>query len=178
MSSVAIVSDTHDQIANLRAVVAFCNSRHIEFLIHCGDLISPFMLDELDRFTGQIHLVDGNNLGDQNLIARRCARSAHHLRHHGESGGLHIDGLSFGVVHYPDKALALAASGQYDIICYGHDHSRHAEQHGRTLMINPGHLLGKDGPGSFVVFDCQDRSLKTYQAGADMNACQVDITEV
>ena len=65
---IAILSDSHDNIPNLRMAVELCNKRGTGMIIHCGDLISPFMLDELAEFTGAVHLIYGNNAGDQHLI--------------------------------------------------------------------------------------------------------------
>ena len=70
---IAILSDSHDHIPNLRRAVSRANSEGAELLIHCGDLISPFMLPCLDGFNGPVHLIYGNNPGDQHLIASRCA---------------------------------------------------------------------------------------------------------
>ena len=64
---IAILSDTHDHIPNLRSAVTYCNAYSVQMMIHCGDLISPFMLDELARFGGAVHLVYGNNIGDARL---------------------------------------------------------------------------------------------------------------
>ncbi len=67
---IAIISDTHDHIVNLRAAVKYCNAFSVSMIIHCGDLISPFMLDELARFSGAVHLIYGNNIGDQHVISQ------------------------------------------------------------------------------------------------------------
>jgi putative phosphoesterase len=62
---IAILSDSHDHIPNLKRAVRLANSEGAELLIHCGDLISPFMLPCLDGFNGPVHLIYGNNPGDQ-----------------------------------------------------------------------------------------------------------------
>ena len=69
---IGILSDSHDQIVNLRLAINYCNKRNISQIIHCGDLISPFMLKELERFQGEIHLIYGNNVGDLHLISQLC----------------------------------------------------------------------------------------------------------
>ena len=74
--------------------------------------------------------------------------------------------------HYPDIALAIAAAGQHDLICYGHNHRFAIERQGRTLTVNPGALLGydpggkRDIPATFVVYNTADDSTTAYQVVA------------
>ncbi|HEB69979.1 MAG TPA: YfcE family phosphodiesterase, partial [Desulfobulbus sp.] len=83
---IAILSDSHDHIPNFARAINRANSAGAELLIHCGDLISPFMLQYLFRFNGPIHLIYGNNAGDQHLISSRCATDFDRITHHGIEG--------------------------------------------------------------------------------------------
>jgi len=150
---IAILSDSHDNIPNLVAAVHRANEAGAELLLHCGDLISPFMLQYLYRFKGPIHLIYGNNIGDQHLIASRCASDFERITHHGIEGGLEADGLRIGFNHYPALARGMAASGRFDLICCGHNHRTGSEKIGDCLLINPGDLLGKDTLPGFILFD-------------------------
>ena len=49
-----------------------------------------------------------------------------------------IDGKQFFLSHYNDLAKPMAQSGLYDVVCYGHNHLRHEERIGNTLLLNPG----------------------------------------
>ena len=89
---IAILSDTHDNIPNLRAAVTYCNAYTVSVIIHCGDLISPFMLPVLAEFGGAAHLIYGNNAGDQHLISQRCGTSFPTLTHHGILGAIEAGG--------------------------------------------------------------------------------------
>ena len=90
---IAVLSDTHDHLANLRSAVTLCNERGAFLLIHCGDLISPFMLQELAAFNGPVHLVYGNNIGDMYLISRFCADRFPSVTHHGIKGAIEAGGI-------------------------------------------------------------------------------------
>lgn len=153
MTHLAILSDTHDQIANLRAAIAYCNGKGIDVLIHCGDLISPFMLKELTNFQGPVHLIYGNNVGDQHLISSRCGSDYPNIIHHGMLGKFTCDGRKIAMVHYPEQARGLASLSSYDIICCGHSHRYGIEYLDSTLLINPGQLLGEDDQAGFVILD-------------------------
>jgi putative phosphoesterase len=153
---IAILSDSHDHIPNLVRAVNRANKAGAEILIHCGDLISPFMLPYLQRFHGQIHLIYGNNTGDQHLISTRCATTFGRITLHGFSADFTAGGLRIGCHHYPETARGLAACGQYDMVCYGHNHKSRAEKTGNCLLLNPGKLLGKDELPGFIILETND----------------------
>jgi len=155
---IAILSDSHDHIPNLVCAVNRANAAKAEILIHCGDLISPFMLPYLYDFHGRIHLIYGNNVGDQHLISSRCATDFDRITHHGIEGSIKAGGLRIGFNHYPSLARGLAASGQFDVVCCGHNHRPGVEQIGDCLLINPGDLHGKDEYPGFILFETTDRS--------------------
>ena len=41
---ICVLTDTHDQYHNIQKAVAVLNEKHVEFVIHCGDWVSPFTL--------------------------------------------------------------------------------------------------------------------------------------
>ncbi len=168
MTSLAILSDTHDQIANLRAAIAYCNAKSIDILLHCGDLISPFMLKELALFEGPVHLIYGNNVGDQHLISSRCSTEYANITHHGVFGKITCDNLKIALVHYPEQARGLASLSNYDIICCGHSHRYGIEYWGKTLVINPGQLLGEDDQAGFALLDLDQLKIQRIRVGECM----------
>jgi hypothetical protein len=68
-----------------------------EVLICCGDLCSPFVMDLLARFPGQIHIVFGNNDADLFRITRK---SSERVRVHGEFFETVLDGKKIAVNHF------------------------------------------------------------------------------
>ncbi|WP_456432887.1 YfcE family phosphodiesterase [Thermosulfuriphilus sp.] len=156
---VAIISDSHDHIWNMHQAIEEINARGAECLIHCGDLISPFMIKELAAFSGPKHLILGNNPGDVWLLSKTCARSSQVFLH-GWFANLEIDGLKVAVVHFPEMARGLAATGEYDLVCCGHTHVYNVFSVGKTLVVNPGEILGKEGPPTFALFETQTRKLE------------------
>ena len=143
---IAILSDSHDHIPNLRRAVSRANSEGAELLIHCGDLISPFMLPCLDGFNGPVHLIYGH--------------------HPGTHGSFEAGTLRIAVCHYPDQARDLAASGSFDLVCCGHDHIWTVERLDHCLLVNPGDLLGKDANPAFALVDTGDGSVRRIEVGA------------
>lgn len=166
---IAILSDSHDQVMYLKRAVQYINANGVEVLIHCGDLVSPFMLTQLQMFAGEAHLIYGNNIGDQHLIASRCALRGNNLRHHGIYGKITVDGLRIGFHHYPEVASDLAASGMFDIVCCGHNHICEVKKIGECFLINPGELLGKDTPPGFVILETRTMEVEHVIVGSPMD---------
>ncbi|MCK4837747.1 MAG: YfcE family phosphodiesterase [Desulfobulbaceae bacterium] len=162
---IAILSDSHDNIPNLRDAVDYCNKIGIIMLIHCGDLISPFMLLEVARFKGAVHLVYGNNVGDQHLISQSCGTKFPSITHHGTLGAVEAGGLRIAFTHYPELARGLLVKGSFDVVCCGHNHRYQVEDSDGSLLINPGELMGMDGMPTFSVLDCTSRSVERMEIG-------------
>lgn len=166
---IAILSDSHDHILNLRAAVKYCNAYSVSMLIHCGDLISPFMLDELARFSGAVHLIYGNNAGDQHIISQSCGLRFPAISHHGILGAVEAGGKKIAFTHYPQMARGLASQELFDVVCCGHNHVYRVEQVGNTLLINPGELLGKDGQPGFCILHSESMEVERVEVGAPID---------
>ncbi|HLV00707.1 MAG TPA: metallophosphoesterase [Acidobacteriota bacterium] len=153
---IAVMSDSHDNIWRLDAAMDQMNEA--ELLIHCGDLCSPFVIHHIGKAARgrPIHVVWGNNEGDIRLICEVASRYQNvHLQ--GDFAELEIEGLRVAVNHYPEIALSLAASGRYDLVCYGHDHQARKQKVGDCLLLNPGELMGMKGQATFALFDTETR---------------------
>ena len=149
---IAILSDIHDNVWKLAAALEAVADA--DALICCGDLCSPFIVHQLGRgFAGPIHVVLGNNDGDLYRITAN-AQQYDHVRIHGELFRGELGGRRVAVNHYDNIARAIAASGEFDVVCYGHNHVYSVERIGRTLAINPGAIMGSafsaDGRGRDV----------------------------
>lgn len=137
---VAVLSDIHDNVWKL-AVALEC-LKGAEILVCCGDLCSPFVLDQLARgFSGPIHIVFGNNDADLYRITAKNAKYPH-VQLRGEFFEANWDGRRIAVNHFNYIALPIARSGEYDAVFFGHNHVYQNERVGKTLALNPGSIMG------------------------------------
>jgi len=159
----AVISDIHDNLWALRrALAALAGS---EALLCLGDLCSPFTITEIaERFAGPVHLVWGNNDGDKVLITHNAAEKAS-VTIHGDFAELELAGIKVAMTHYPHIARALAAGQQYDLVCHGHDHQRAQTPVGRTLLLNPGEVMGRFGVSSLAIYDTGRRRAEIIELG-------------
>lgn len=156
---VAVMSDSHDNIWRLDD--ALSRMDEADFFIHCGDLCSPFVIHHIGKAAGSrpVHIVWGNNEGDIRLICQVAAQyPGIHL--HGEFAELEVEGVRVAVNHFPELASSLAASGRYDLVCYGHNHQARKSNEGGCLLLNPGELMGMKNQATFALFDTETRDAR------------------
>ena len=147
----AVISDLHDNIWALADVLSALPA--CEEMLCLGDLCAPFTIAEIRKgFAGPVHLVWGNNDGDKVMVSQ-VAAGVGDMHLHGDFCELGLGGRSIALTHYPQLASALAGGGRYDLVCHGHDHTRNIERRGRTLLLNPGEVMGRLGTSSFAVYD-------------------------
>ena len=167
-----ILSDIHDNLWNLGPAIAYLNETADEILC-CGDLCSPFVMDELRKFSrGPVHIIFGNNDADLFRITRK---SDERVQVYGEFFTAERDGRKIAANHFDYIARPIAKSGEYDLVCFGHNHRISTETFGRTLAVNPGPIMGAAfGPGgweevrpTFLVCDLLNVSLATYAIAPD-----------
>ena len=133
-----LISDTHDNVAAIERAVDLFEREGVGTLIHCGDFIAPPVLPFFEGF--ELHGVLGNNDGELDGLEAGFRALGNGSELHGRLAELSIDGVDIAVRHGESKAEIeeLAASGAYDLVCYGHHHERdHREVEG-CLVVNPG----------------------------------------
>jgi len=150
---IAVLSDIHDNIWNLADALQRIRAVEAEALIFCGDFCAPFTLTQLGQgFAGPVHCVFGNNDGDPRLLLQN-AQSVGNMTLHGQYAELVLGGRRIAVNHYPEIARRLAQSGQFDLVCYGHNHRSQVEAIARCVLVNPGEVMGRFGQPTFGVYD-------------------------
>jgi hypothetical protein len=155
---IAILSDIHDNLWNLAAAIRAVAGA--DALICCGDLCSPFVIDELAKFGNDVHIVFGNNDADLYRITSKAMKTSH-VRVHGELFQADFDGRRFAVNHFDYIARPMAKSQDYDVVCFGHNHEYEITREAGCLLINPGPIMGakfstgawEDVTPSFAVYD-------------------------
>ncbi len=157
---IAIISDIHDNLANLEKFLNWAKENKIEELIICGDLCSPDTLTKAlaPGFSGKIHLVFGNIYDRETEVEK--AKEFSNVIHYGDLGKFEIDNKKIAFIHYPDKAKELAKGGKYDFIFYGHNHKPWIEILNNTCLANPGTLAGIFNKATFAFWDTETARLE------------------
>jgi len=156
---VGVFSDVHDNLDNLSWALMLFKEHGVETLIYCGDFCSPIPARAMGGgFAGDIHVVFGNGDGDRFAIATAAHTQFPNLKLHGEYAELELGGRKIAVTHYPFYARALARTGDYNAVFSGHTHQRHEERLGDCLWLNPGEILGWQGPATCAIYNTATNS--------------------
>jgi len=144
---IAIISDSHDNLANIKKVVDWLNKEEIKLILHCGDINSQDAVDEINNnFKGETKFVRGN--ADSSIKELE------------EIGELELENKRIAFGHFPDKAKELALSGKYDLVFYGHTHKPWEEKTGDCRLVNPGEVAGQFYKPTFAVYDIGNDKLE------------------
>jgi len=133
-----IISDTHDNVEAIERAVAVFEREGCDTLVHCGDFIAPPVLPFFEGF--EVHGVLGNNDGELDGLEAGFRALGNGSELHGRRAALEFDGVSVGALHGEsrDDVDDLAASGRYDLVCYGHHHERDERAVEGCTVLNPG----------------------------------------
>lgn len=157
---IAILSDTHDNLANINKAFDIIKKEKIKIILHCGDVAAPATLKKIMQlFSGKIHLVFGNVDGDQFRMTKLENKYPNRLKIWGELGELKFSGKKIAFTHFPEFAEALASTQKYDFVFYGHTHKPWEKKLGKIRLINPGNLAGIFYKPTFAIYNTKDDKL-------------------
>lgn len=157
---VCIVSDSHDNRFLLEAAVKDAKSRGAKAVLHCGDVVAPSTLKILNPVGLPVHVIHGNNTGDMYSLSRLHHNDDSVVKYYGQDAGIELSGRKIFLVHYPHYAEAMATTGDWDIVCCGHDHKASIREiknikNSTSLFINPGTVGGVGAAPTYVMADLE-----------------------
>ncbi|MDD4900665.1 MAG: metallophosphoesterase [Patescibacteria group bacterium] len=139
-----IISDTHDNAANLLKAIKLFNEQKVELVIHCGDWVSPFMPDFCQELNCKIISIFGNNENDTYRFLARAKERAWNIDFQKETVELNLDGKKIIAYHgeSPQLLQALISCNKYDAVFSGHNHLAGIKTYNKTTHVNPGSICG------------------------------------
>ena len=157
---ICIVSDSHDNRQRLAAAVRDARHWGAQAVLHCGDVVAPSTLHAVMPFGLPTHVIHGNNAGDTYHLSRLAHDPDSRIHYHGQDASISLGGRRIFLVHFPHYARALALTGDYDLVCSGHEHRAHLERiktvtGAEALWVNPGTVGGVGAPATYVLGDLE-----------------------
>jgi len=155
---IAILSDSHDHREHLAAAVEDASKRGAEAIIHCGDIVAPSTLHAARPFGIPLHVIHGNNMGDTYNLARMANKPDSIVTYYGQDANLEMAGKKIFIVHYPHYARAMAMTGDFDLVCNGHEHKARIDRikagNGKDVVwLDPGTVGGISAPATYIFGD-------------------------
>lgn len=157
---ICLVSDSHDNRAMLKQAVAEAKQLGAEAVLHCGDVVAPTALRPLQEVGLPVHVIHGNNIGDSYAMFMLAQEPESVIHYHGQDAGIVLGGRRLFMVHYPHYAEAMATTGDWDIVCCGHDHRAAIREidhikGGKSLLLNPGTVAGVGPRATYIIGDLE-----------------------
>ena len=155
---IAIISDIHDNLANLRIFLNWSKKESVEKIICCGDITNSETVDFLAKnFAGEIIVIRGNmEVYDESLLSNYLS-----INYLGRFGVTEIDGTLVGLCHEPDFIPQVIFRNKgVKIIFYGHTHKPWLESLDGITKVNPGTLGGVFQKASFALWDTKTGALE------------------
>jgi putative phosphoesterase len=149
---IGVVSDTHGSVPSTQAAVRLLESLQVEAVLHCGDIGTASIPPLFQKWP--THFVFGNCDYDRTEVARVI--TTHGLHCHERFGEIELGQRRIALLHSDDatKFRQTIASGDYDLVCYGHTHQAEQHREGKTLVLNPGALY-RANPLSIATVDLE-----------------------
>jgi len=138
---IGIISDSHDNLDAIRKAVEFLNEKNVSLVVHAGDYIAPFTVNEFKKIACPFVGVFGNNDGERKGLMRSFGEMGAEIK---DFSAVEHQGKKIAAYHgtITELMTALIAGGEYDVFIKGHTHVPEIKQEGKTLVINPGELCG------------------------------------
>ncbi len=157
---IAIISDIHDNIANLKKVLRCCNNNGVNKIICCGDLASMETLNFLcDNFSGKILFTFGN-MDKGYLDIKKIGPKYRNALIFENYGTIEIADKKIAFVHFPDIAKELCKSSKYDFVFYGHTHKPWEETINNCRLLNPGNVTNQRYAPTFATWNINKNTFK------------------
>ncbi|MCX7731864.1 MAG: metallophosphoesterase [candidate division WOR-3 bacterium] len=146
MSLIGIISDTHDHLVNVRRAIALFNEQKVNRVIHCGDIVARFVLEEFSRLQAPLTVVLGNCDGDPGALQESARRLG--FEFHLQPALLELSQRRVFVSHQPLNSVP-----ECDFYLHGHTHRQRYEP-GKPVIVNPGEACGwLSGVASVAILD-------------------------
>jgi hypothetical protein len=134
-----VISDTHDNVNAIRDLIKEVKKEKLDFVVHAGDVISPFAIRELEglgKIAEKIYIAFGNNDGDREKLMEIAI----------SRGWVIGDIVTFPTgcaYHGTNPNMVKMLSKRYEFVIRGHTHRRGVERiEGEATVVNPGEVCG------------------------------------
>lgn len=137
---IGVVSDTHNNLKNVRRIVELFNDAGVERVIHTGDITQPKTIEMFSSLEAPMWGVFGNN--DQGELSS-LDTVVRDLGFDFVQPPLPLEWANrrIVVVHDPLE-LSMVEPSEFDLVLHGHTHLFRHEDAGTHVIFNPGECAG------------------------------------
>lgn len=133
--NIGVISDSHDNIDKINKAISLLNDKGVEFVIHCGDIVSPFAALPFKNLKCDYIGVFGNNDGDLLMINKITANKFY-------KAPKKIEIAQKSIIIFHEPFIIDNIDENIDFVLYGHTHKKDLREKGLQTIINPGTVSG------------------------------------
>jgi putative phosphoesterase len=158
MKRIMVISDTQEDMATMRMVLAYLKDTRIDMVIHLGDYYNDPDILEKEGYP----LIKVPGTWDPHYYDRAIPNRKF----------IELAGWKIFLTHTPDshyndladdlKPETIMHRGEADIFLYGHTHLAEIKRRESVIMINPGHMSCDEHRGcplTFALLDINEQSI-------------------
>jgi len=157
---VGVVSDTHNNLKNIKQIISIFNERNVDSVIHTGDVTTAKSLAEFSDLKCDLFLVYGNNDRGESGLDKVAEKFGFYIQEPPMKIFMHKKNIA--VFHEPeliDQFLKINENTQ--LVLHGHTHRFREESFNDTLIFNPGESAGMlNGKNAVGIVNLEDLSIQ------------------
>ena len=155
--NIACISDSHDNLNAVKSFLKEINEMKIKKVIHCGDIVAPFVIPIFKEYKITLYAVYGNNDGERKGLKSKIAESGGYIN---PSPYIYeICGKRILVSH--SLLFDAGVAFDIDIYCFGHTHQYVIDKKDDIVLINPGELGGwLTGVSTYALLNLKDMNFE------------------
>jgi len=137
---IGLISDTHDRVPAIVALLEEFKARGVEMVLHAGDYCAPFALQPFVEYAapmvGIFGRTDGDREGLRGIAAQALACELFESPHSMQIGD-HKILLVHDVADVTERSML-----SHGLVVHGAEHKQEMKTRGDTLIVNPGEGCG------------------------------------
>lgn len=156
---IGLMSDTHDRVPAIDALLREMMAREVSVVLHAGDFCSPFSLKPFQDHNIAMAGVFGRNDGDHEGL-RAAAATGMGQELFESPHGMSMSDNKILIVHdigdVVDRSVLAHA-----VVVHGHTHLQEMKTRNNTLIVNPGEACGwLYGAPSAAILDLDSKQVE------------------
>ena len=157
---VGVVSDTHNNIKNIKKIICLFNDEQVDLVIHTGDISKARTLRIFSDLNAPLVGVFGNNDRIEEGLKEVCVEYNFNFQEPPLS--ITLQGKKIAIFHEPDLIENyIEKNKDINLVLYGHTHRYKQETIDKTVYFNPGESAGSiDGKSALGIVNLNNLEIR------------------
>ena len=157
---IGVVSDTHNNLKNIKVIIDIFNDERVPIVIHTGDISNANTLEQFSKLDSELIGVYGNN--DRNEQGLKEVAQKNNFQFQNPPRQINLLEREIVIFHEPDHIdQFLRENKMINVVLYGHTHRYENNIKNGVLYFNPGESAGmQKGSNAIGILDLKNLKAK------------------